>query len=173
VIWDISDQLEHGQWIATAPNPDGPGKVAFIAELWSERGRSKLVSPTGEVLWELTTDHVTRLHPDRLPGAAILPTRAHAIDWFGDGHYEIALGEQIALPSGHACYEACQLSLKLRFFDLAGELVGDLEFVNRCREGFWYNGEVRSRVADVDADGLPELVFPTQGGTVLVVKKEP
>jgi hypothetical protein len=172
VIWDVSDELEHGQWITTAPNPDGPGLVAFISELWSEEGLSKLISPSGETLWELTPDRHTRLNPQRFPGFSVLPTRAHAVDWFNDGNYEIVLGEQISGPSGHACYEEMTTTLKLFFFDLAGNLLHELPFPNTCEEGFWYNGEVPSCIGDVDGDGYPEWVFPRQGGQVMVVKKE-
>ena len=172
VIWDISDQFEHGQWIATLPNPKGPGTLAFIAELWSVQGRSKLIGPNGQTLWELTKDRITRLHPARLPGGAVLPTRAHAVDWFQDGHHEIVLGEQIAVPTGHACYEDITIELKLSFFDLEGKLLGTLPFPNTCKSGFWYNGEVRSRVADMDNDGECEWAFPRQDGKVMIVKKE-
>lgn len=173
VIWDISAQLDHGQWIATAPNPHGPGLVAFISELWSDQGKSKLIGPNGHVLWELTPDRPTRLHPARFPGAAVLPTRAHVVDWFNDGHSEIVLGEQISLPSGHACYEDMSLSLKFFFFDLDGNLLNEMPFENACVEGYWYNGEVRSRIADMDNDGLPEWAFPRQDGKVMIIKKEP
>lgn len=172
VIWDISDELEHGQWITTAPNPDGPGLVAFISELWSQAGRSKMVSPTGQIMWELMSDRPTRLNPERYTGCAVLPTRAHTIDWFGDGNLEILLGEQIAGPSGHACYERMTATLKLFCFDLHGRLLAEIPFENTCREGFWYNGEVRSQVTDMDNDGLPEWVFPRQDGTIMIIKKE-
>jgi len=31
IIWDMSDQMEHGQWIAYAPAPNGIGKTVFIS----------------------------------------------------------------------------------------------------------------------------------------------
>lgn len=172
VIWDISDQFQHGQWIATLPNPTGPGMLAFISELWSTEGRSKLIGPNGQTLWELTKDRITRLHRARLPGGAVLPTRAHAVDWFKDGQYEIVLGEQVAVPTGRACYEDVTIGLKLSFFDLQGRVLATLPFQNTCLNGFWYNGEVRSRVTDMDNDGAREWVFPRQDGKVMIIKKE-
>ena len=79
VIWDLSEELEHGQWLAIAPNPHGPGLVSFVSGLGPQGGDGKLISPLGEVLWELSPDHSTRLHPARLPGAEVLPTRPHTV----------------------------------------------------------------------------------------------
>ncbi len=171
IMWDVSDTLDHGQWIATAPNPHGPGLCSFISELWGTEGKSKLLSPLGEVIWELGRDRHTRL-PRRLEGDyQVLPTRAHAIDWFHTGDYEIVLGEQLTGPTGHDCQEEISQPLKLFFFNLQGELLAELPFTDTRYCGFWYSGEVHSRVADMDGDGQPEWVFPRQDGHVMIIKK--
>lgn len=171
IVWDLSDEFRHGQWIATAPNPHGPGLLIFISELWSTEGKSKMLDPSGKVLWELGRDRHTRLHPEQVPGYQVLPTRAHAVDWFNNGH-EIVLGEQIEGPTGHACYEEMSHDLKLFFFDLEGHLLHEMPFRDTRHCGFWYNGEVRSHIADMDGDGYPEWVFPRQDGRVMIIKKE-
>lgn len=66
---------------------------------------------------------------------------------------------------------AHEIALQASFFDLRGNLLAAMPFEDAQIEGFWYNGEVRSRVADVDGDGRPEIVFPRQDGYVMIVKK--
>ena len=55
--------------------------------------------------------------------------------------------------------------------DAKDRFVGTLPFEDAQIEGWWYNGEVPSRVADVDGDGRPEIVFPRQNGRLMVIKK--
>jgi hypothetical protein len=61
--------------------------------------------------------------------------------------------------------------LKAFFLDIRGNLLGTLPFPDAQVEDYWYNGEVHSRVADVDGDGQQEVVFPRQNGRVKVIKK--
>ena len=49
-------------------------------------------------------------------------------------------------------------------------LLATLPFRDAQVEGYWYNGEVHSRVADVDGDGRVDVVFPRQDGRVMILR---
>jgi hypothetical protein len=90
------------------------------------------------------------------------------VRWTPDAAPEIFLGEQAfrgqSPPGG-------SYDLKLSFVDIDGRLLGVVPFRDRQVEGYFYNSEVHSRVADVDGDGRQEVVFPRQDGHVMVIKK--
>ena len=111
------------------------------------------------------------LRPDRFPGWRVLPTRCHIVHWTEDAEPEIFLAEQACSPASHYCFATVDLELKAFFLGLRGNLVGTLPFRDAQIEGYWYNGEVHSRVADVDSDGQQEVVFTRQDGRVMVIKK--
>ncbi|MBN1640842.1 MAG: VCBS repeat-containing protein [Anaerolineae bacterium] len=171
VVWDVSGQFGHGQWIAHLPNPAGRGRLAFVAELWGAAGGSALLDGEGKVVWDLSDLPRTRLDPGRFPGWHVLPTRCHVVQWTPDAAPEIFVGEQAQSPTSHDCFETRRFALSARTFDLQGNLLGTLPFPDAQVEGYWYNGEVRSRVADVDGDGRQEIVFPRQDGCVMVIAK--
>jgi hypothetical protein len=56
--------------------------------------------------------------------------------------------------------------------DLQGNLAGEMPFNDAQIENYYYNGEVHSRVADVDGDGQQEIIFPKQDGHIMIIKKE-
>ncbi len=171
VIWDVSDQFDHGQWIAHTPDPRGEGRLIFISELWGSEGKSALFSGDGEKLMEIRDLPRSKLDPERFPRWRVLPTRCHIVQWTPESEPEIFLAEQACSPTSHDCFSTVHFELKAFFIDLEGNLVGTLPFEDAQVEGYWYNGEVRSRVADVDGDGQQEVIFIKQDGHVVVIKK--
>lgn len=171
VIWDVSKELDHGQWIAHTENPHGLGRLIFISELWGEAGKSALFSSEGEKLMDVSDLPWTVLDQNRFPGYTVLPTRCHIFQWTPGSAPEIFLGEQVCSPTSHDCFVTTYHELKCFFLSLDGRLLGTLPFKDALIEGYWYNGEVRSRVADVDGDGQQEVVFPRQDGRVMTVKR--
>lgn len=172
VIWDRSALFDHGQWVAHMPNPLGPGRLAFISELWGYEGKSRMLDPHGNTLWMLGKRRHTAIDQAAYPGYVAAPTRAHAIDWSGTGEYEVVLGEQIVKRRGAPRLDVTH-ELKLFVFSPLGELLAEVPFVDTRRSDFFYNGEVHSRVADVDGDGRLEYVFPRQDGRVMVIGRGP
>lgn len=171
VVWNVSDQLNHGQWIAHTPAPGGKGRLIFISELWGgDVGGSALISPEGRVRWTIRDLPRTQLGTD-FPGWRVLPTRPHFVRWAPDSEPELFVAEQTTSPTSHDCFQTREFGLKAFFLDLQGDLVGTLPFSDAQVEGYWYNGEVHSRVADVDGDGQEEIIFPRQNGRVMVIKK--
>ena len=170
VIWDASQYFDHGQWIAHIPNPHGPGRLAFISELWGYEGKSKMLDPHGRVLWELGKHRHSIIDQSVFPGYKVAPTRVHAIDWERTGSYTIVFGEQVVFD-GHLCRKTTQHRLKIFVFSPEGHLIEEVRFLDTRRRGFFYNGEVRSRAVDVDGDGKIELVFPRQDGKVMIIGK--
>jgi hypothetical protein len=171
LIWTVADRFGHGQWIAHAPDPAGEGRLIFISELWGSTGGSAFLKGDGTQLWNLEQVPRTRLDPGRFPGWTVLPTRCHMVRWTPDSEPEIFVGEQACSPTSHDCFETRRFVLRAYFFDLRGNLLAAMPFEDAQIEGYWYNGEVRSRVADVDGDGCQEIVFPRQDGRAMIVKK--
>ena len=171
VIWNVSALLGHGQWIAHTPDLAGSGRLSFISELWGAAGKSALFAGQGERRWDMHDMPRTRLDPERFPGWRVLPTRCHVVQWTPGSEPEIFVGEQARNPTSHDCFKTRRFALQAFFFDLRGHLLGTLPFGDAQVEGYWYNGEVRSRVADVDGDGQQEIVFPRQDGHAMVIKK--
>ncbi len=171
IIWNVSDQFDHGQWIAHAPEPDGPGRRVFISELWGRRGRSAIFTSDGEKVGDTARLPWTRLDEGKFPGWAILPTRAHAIQWTPESEPEFFIAEQTCAPTSHDAFVTREFDLRAFFLDLDGNLIEAIPFRDAQIEGYWYNGEVRSRVADVDGDGRQEIVFPKQDGHVMMIRR--
>ena len=101
----------------------------------------------------------------------VLATRPHFVQWMPDTPPELFVAEQACSPTSHNCFRTERFELHAFFFDLQGQLLAALPFPDAQIEGYWYNGEVSSRVADVDGDGQQEVVFPRQSGELMVVKK--
>ena len=80
-IWDVSDQLDHGQWVAHVADPSGKGRLAFISELWGADGKSALFAGDGTKLMEIRELPRSTLDPDHFPGWSVLPTRCHIVHW--------------------------------------------------------------------------------------------
>ncbi|RLG93865.1 hypothetical protein DRO37_07135 [Candidatus Bathyarchaeota archaeon] len=171
VIWDASRYFDHGQWIAHVPNPHGPGRWAFISELWGYNGKSRMLDSNGNSVWELGKHRHSVIDQKVFPGYKVAPTRVHAIDWDGSGEYNIVFGEQVVFD-GHLCKKTTSHKLKIFVFSVEGELLAEIPYTDTRREGFFYNGEVRSRALDVDGDGRVELVFPRQDGNVMIIGKK-
>ena len=170
VIWDVSESLDHGQWIAYLPDPRGPGRLSFIAELWGYEGKSRMLDSKGRTLWTLGRHRHTRINQNLYPGCKVAPTRVHAIDWKSTGEYEIVLAEQI-VPSRDFRKRDIVHRLKVFVFDPMGRLLAEIPFIDTRRSDFFYNGEVHSRAVDVDGDSSVEFVFPRQDGKVMIIGK--
>jgi len=171
VLWDVAATIGHGQWIAHTSDPGGKGRLIFISALWGEASTSALLTgggrrlaSTGDLAW-------TQLDPERLKGWRVLATRPHFISWSPGEAPELFVAEQACSPTSHACYKTEEFELRAFILDSAGGLLATVPFQDAQIEGYWYNGEVRSRVADVDGDGCDEVVFPRQSGHVMVLKK--
>lgn len=171
VLWDVSDQFDHGQWIAHAPDPRGAGRLIFISELWGTEGKSALLDGRGETLAQLRDLPSTVLDASILPGWEVVPTRCHVVQWTPDSEPEIFVAEQVVCPAGHESSRTVSCQLKAFFLDLKGTLLGAVPFADAQTEGYFYNGEVHSRVADVDGDGRPEILFPRQDGKAMLIAK--
>ena len=171
IIWDVSGQFDHGQWIAHTPDPARDGRLVFISELWGADGKSAFFTGQGDLLRDIRDLPRTRLAPDLFPGWRVLPTRCHVVQWTPDAEPEIFMAEQACSPTSHDCFQTHHFTLRAFFLDLRGNLIATLPFEDAQIEGYWYNGEVRSRVADVDGDGQQEIVFPRQDGRVMVIVK--
>lgn len=172
VVWDAGSYLDHGQWIAHTTTASGNTRI-FISELWGRHGKSSLLAGDGRHLADVASLPRTTLEPELFPGWSVLPTRCHAIRWRPDEAAEFFFAEQTCSPTSHSCFRTRHFALRAFFLDESGKLVGSLPFEDAQIEGYWYNGEVRSRVADVDNDGENEIVFPQQNGLVSVIKKRP
>lgn len=171
IIWDVTRHIGHGQWIAHAPDPKRGGRMAFIAELWGSEGGSALFAGRGEKLWAVEKLPRTKLDAEKFPGWSVLPTRCHFVQWSPGSPPEIFFGEQTCSPTSHDCFETRRFRLQWFFLDLDGKPLGIIPFEDAQIEGYWYNGEVASKVADVDGDGDQEIVFPKQDGHAVVIEK--
>jgi hypothetical protein len=171
VVWDVSKQLDHGQWIAHTPNLQGKDRLIFISELWGAERKSAFFGSDGTRRMSIQNLPPSKLDKKKFPGWRILPTRCHFVRWAGEVEPELFLGEQAWNPTSHDCFTTTSFELKAFFLDLQGNLLGTLPFQDAQIEGYWYNGEVHSKVADVDGDGGEEIVFPRQNGQVMVIKR--
>jgi len=166
IIWDVSKQMDHGQWIAYAPSSDGKGKIIFISELWGYVKKSMLLTGQGKKIADIGKFP----WPQYTEKAVFAPTRAHAVQWDAQSEQEIFLAQQ-AIMGGHGSTETYKFGLKGLFMDLRGNLVGELPFDDAQIAGYYYNGEVHSKTADVDGDGLQEIIYPKQDGKIMVIKR--
>jgi len=173
VIWDVSDSFVHGQWIAHIPEPKSAGRRVFISELWGNAGKSMLLDKNGTKISDIKNFPwpVFDTEEQKAQGAVPLPTRCNAIEWAQGAGFEFFLSQQAATPGPHGCNAGFRFKLKALFMDENGGFAGELPFEDAQIEGYYYNGEVQSKVADVDGDGFREIVFPKQDGTVMIIKK--
>ena len=172
VLWDLSKQMEHGQWIAHAPAPEGKGRTAFISELWGGDGlKSLLFTGRGKVIRNLR-GFPWPAFAEPNADMARLPARAQTVRWDAKSAPEFFIPQQaVAWENGHTCMKTRHFRLSGFFMDLRGNPTGEIHYDETRVEGFYYNGEVHSRVADVDGDGRPEIVFPKNDGRVMMVKR--
>ena len=171
VIWDLCREMEHGQWIAHTPNPDGKGKLVFISELWGNAMKSMLFTGQGQIIKKIEDIKDLPWPKPAVPDMRMLPSRTHMVRWTPESEPEIFLAQQ-AIIGSHDSTETYHYQLTCLFMDLQGNLTGELPFDDAQIEGYYYNGEVHSRVADVDGDGQQEIVFPKQDGHVMIIKKK-
>jgi hypothetical protein len=170
VVWDASKNFEHGQWIDHFPDPSGTGRRIVISELWG-KGRKNVIlnGVNGKVLATITNPARTELDQATF---SVFPTRCHMVRWTPDAAPEIFFGEQAIRSGGQqGPVRAQSYDLKVFFVDIDGRLLGVLPYSDRQPEGYFYNAEVHSHVADVDGDGHQEVVFPRQDEHVMVIKK--
>lgn len=168
--------VNHGNWgsplIGVADiDGDGCGEIivpsfgpAFEAGISVFNGEGKKLMEIKDLPW-------SKLDPEKFPGWNVLPTCCHIVQWTPQSEPEIFLAEQAHSPTSHDCFSTAHFELNAFFLNLQGELLGTLPFADAQIEGYWYNGEVHSRVADVDGDGQQEIIFPRQDGRVMIIKK--
>jgi len=89
-VWDISDQFDHGQWIAHTPNPDGTGKLVFISELWGTNMKSTLFTGQGKKIKDIGGFPWPDFDPEekKAHGLEMLPSRCHMVKWRPDAEPE-------------------------------------------------------------------------------------
>lgn len=167
VRWDVSDQLIHGQWITHTSDVQRGGELIYIATLWDTIGTSAFFSGAGKKFAVASPPYPAI----PLDGWHILATRPHFIQWTPDTPPELFVATQACSPTSHNCFATEHFELNAFFYDIHGNLLETLPFADAQIEGYWYNGEVSSRIADVDGDGKQEVIFPRQSGKVMVVKK--
>jgi len=174
IIWDISKQFDHGQWIAHTPNPAGKGELCFISEEWNTEHKSMLFTGGGKKIKDIKDFPWVKIDAKKYKGSGIrlLPTRCHAIKWSPESEAEFFLSQQVCINTSHECFSTINFRLNSIFIDLRGNFLGELPFDDSQIEGYYYNGEVHSKVADVDGDGMQEIVYPKQNGRVMVIKKQ-
>ena len=174
VIWDASHMMDHGQWIAHIKDPSGPGRLMFIAELWGVNRKSMLINGRGDKLWDIKnlawpgddTGGLSKI------GVEALPTRCHAVRWTPDSRPELFFAQQGKTAGSHECTSTVRFGLNAAFMDFDGNYIGGVPFDDSQIKGYFYNGEVQSKVADVDGDGIQEVIFPKQDGRIMIIKKE-
>jgi len=163
VLWDIQEYMHHGQWIAYANNHDKSGTICFISELWEPKVRGLFFTGQGEKIIDINgmypkeaSDEITKLQ-----------TRCHFFQ------NEFFVAEQAFSP-GHAYTDLNKREYyaKCLFIDLSGTVSGELPYEDALIPGYYYNGEVHSKIADVDNDGYLEVVYPKQNGNVMIIKKK-
>ena len=174
IIWDISEEFDHGQWIAHTSEPKGKDKTVFISELWGTNMRGLLFSGSGKKINDVKDFPWPSFDSEEHKSLNLkpLPSRCHIIRWTPESEPEIFLSQQAYLPSSsHLCYQTVRFQLKVLFMDLQGNPYGEIPFDDAQIKDYFYNGEVHSRVADVDGDGEQEIVFPKQDGHIMIIKK--
>jgi len=172
VIWDMSDQMEHGQWIAHTANPNGKGRLCFISELWGGAMKSMLFTGQGEKIKDIRDfSWVKPVDKNNF----FIPTRCHMVHWDPASDPEIFFTQQGYINYErnftHYCDRTRNYKLSGLFMDIYGNQVGELPFDDMQIKGYFYNGETHSKVADIDGDGQQEIVFPKQNGRIMVIKK--
>jgi len=172
IIWDLSDQMEHGQWIAHTHNPNGKGRLCFISELWGGAMKSMLFTGQGKKIKDIS-DFAWVKPVDK--NNFFIPTRCHTVNWESTSAPEIFFTQQGYINYeknfSHYCDRTRRYKLNCLFMDIHGNQVGELPFDDMQIEGYFYNGETHSKVADVDGDGQQEIVFPKQDGRIMIIKK--
>ena len=170
IIWDLSAQMDHGQWITHAPG--GKGKTVFISELWSAaketQMKSMLFTGQGQKIRDIRGFPWPRSENDKM---RFLPSRCHSIQWDRQSEPEFFFTQQLHVPGEFNCQETRSFRLKGLFMDLRGNLLSELPIDDAQIRGYYYNGETHSKVADVDGDGQQEIVFPKQDGHVMIIKR--
>ena len=170
IIWDLSNEMEHGQWITHIPGPDGKGKLVFISELWGNAKKSMLFTGAGRKIYDIKN---LQWPESAEPDITLLPSRCHIIQWDANSEPEIFLAQQsCSNKEKHNCTQTRHFRLTGLFLDINGNLKGQMPFSDSRIKGYYYNGETHSRAADVDGDGHPEIVFPRQDGHVMIIKRE-
>ena len=108
--------------------------------------------------------------PQAAEKAIFVPSRCHAVQWDAETPPEIFLTQQ-AVMGGHASDETYTFNPTGLFIGLQGQLTGALPFDDAQIAGYYYNGEVHSKTADVDGDGKQEIIYPKQNGRIMVIKR--
>ena len=168
ILWSLNAQVHHCDWVDTAQVADR----RFVLFSTHNRGMCMLLADAeGNELWhwdgsDLSADNCAL-------------GQAHFIDWEGNGEVEIVVGEQTNGDQPQVRWEEWKhkmpatgvQTVNLYVLGLDGEVREKIPFRDAAVRGWWYNGENRPLVLDVDGDGKQEWVWQSRLGAALVVKK--
>ncbi len=166
MLWSLNEAVGHCDWVDVGCT--GDGALVLFSTHYPELS-VLLADAGGKELW--------RWEPGDLAGENCVAGHARFIDWDGDGRLEIVFGEQSA-PwdpavewSGHEPLSTVTQTVNLYVVSLEGKLIERVSYEDQTLGGWWYNGENRPLVLDVDGDGGEEWVWQSRLGAALVIKK--
>jgi len=168
VIWSLNKEVQHCDWVETAQTRQGP-RVLFSTH--NRKMCMLLADGEGNELW--------RWDGMNLSSENCTLGQAHFIDWEGDGELEIVVGEQTAGSQPGVSWARWKHEMpttgieiiNLYVLGLDGRIRDRICFRDVAVRGWWYNGENRPLVLDVDGDGKQEWVWQSRVGAALVIKK--
>ena len=167
-VWSLNDAVGHCDWVDVGQTSDGP-LVLFSSHYPTLS--MLLADASGNELW--------RWEPKDLSADNCVTGQAHFIDWDGDGRLEIVVGEQTlgrqpAVNWADYLHEAPATGVQtvnLYVVGLDGAVINRIPYRDVAVRGWWYNGENRPLVLDVDGDGGQEWVWQARLGAALVVDR--
>ncbi len=170
-IWSLNNRVRHCDWVETAQTPDGP-RVLFSTH--NREVCMLMADEQGNELWHWDASNLSSFAD---PSCTL--GQAHFIDWEGDGGLEIVVGEQTTGRQPDVSWTKWKHKMpttgieiiNLYILGLDGRIRGRICFRDVAVRGWWYNGESRPLILDVDGDGKQEWVWQSRIGAALIIKK--